>query len=300
MLEISKCLYNVMANIQCRTPYSDMNICLCPDKISYSLFECIYRRMFCAGENSVRYNIETGYTEVIDNEEYAICSRRLDMELIDFQKSDIDQDLEKFINLSQGNREYLASGVSILLTLRLKYPSGKILYEDIIMYKKNDYYTYRVTEIVMAIADKIKNNENCEKEVLTLLKMHERTSIIKENWEEIKEQYNYYLYQLTRILEKQNEFLDFASWRENQKEDAIRYSDDGIKVLLGGLKGIVKQYCCEGGLSDETMHEFEKRFAFKYPNILEKGNKTKNVENLWKMALELRERCAAVMSSERI
>ena len=183
MIELSKSLYNAMAKIQCQSPYSENIECLCPDKISFSLFEYFYYTKFKKTNKKVKeitFNVKVGYFEVIFEDKCDIClNNRSDsgaVDLVNFKISELQKGLNEFSKLKLTEQLFLMKDLALLRSIRFKYPSGEILYEDIKSVLSPSFFVYRLSVIVMMVLKKISNNQNCEQEILTIIRIDNKKS----------------------------------------------------------------------------------------------------------------------------
>lgn len=281
MIELSKSLYNAMAIIQCQSSYSEVNKCLCPDKISYSLFEYSYYTKFDKNEREVKeIKLENGYLKVIFEDEYDICSDgrdiSSDMELIDFRTSEIQRELDKFAKQQLTEQVFLINGLAVLRTLNIKYQSDRILYEDIKDIFTPDFLEYKISNIVINILEKVYRNENCEEEILTLIKLGDKKFKLQSEMEEFYNQFNNYRISLYRELKKRHiKVPDISSFYVPKREDPIDLPNKHVEEMLSMLQWILEKYCNGKEVTLKTLLKFKTRYKLNVSANMLDGEKRK-------------------------
>lgn len=250
MIELSKNLYNAMATILCQSPYLEKSKCLCPDKISFSLFLYVYYKKFEKNKmkQKIRLKFINGYFKVTFKDNLDKCSKPEsfsdNMELTDFNISEIQKELLcKFSLLSEKEQVFLINDLAVLRTIRLRYESNNILYEDVQSLLFPFFATYKLSIIVMIALSKISKKESCEDEILTIIEIDKRKAILEEDKESFQNQkflYCYHLLKKLRSIGIKRHFPDLTN--SLQREDPINKSDEFNEEIIKILYCLLKKY----------------------------------------------------------
>lgn len=225
-----RALYNMTLNIECANEFMDSNLCLCPDCDSFMQMCYLCNLKRTTGKKSAGLSCEEMKTASEDSLQCFNCQKVgqycqngkcYGHEIVNMHMEDktVKCKWRKLIHLQRADQVNLLFLLTLLMTLKMIFPNSNICLADLICAYDAEVLKKRFEKMVYKFAQDVMTNglkkesewKKPEEDLLRITEFLQNLNTIYQQWKEVSDQAEYYLCELYRGIEGENERLDMKN-----------------------------------------------------------------------------------------